>query len=293
VLGDERGATMSPEEFRLLRDLIHDHCGIVFEDDQVALMQRRLGPRLAALGVASYSEYYRYLRYHSRKKDELDEIVEKITTNETYFFRELYQLEALQREILTEIHARRPRGKHLTIWSAGCSTGEEAYSAAILVLEAGLFGDWDVRVFGSDISRRVLQVARKGAYGPVSFRGVDERYKRRWFREVEGKLAVREEARALTSFGRLNLLDTDMLSVVGEVDVVLCRNVLIYFDADARRRVVDALFRKLVPGGYLLLGHAESLLNVSTAFELVHFPTAMVYRRPRGKAELLRKEALP
>jgi chemotaxis protein methyltransferase CheR len=281
-LGDERAPRMTPDEFRLLRDLVHDHCGIVFEDDQAQLMERRLAPRLAALGLASYSEYYRHLRYSSRRKEELDEIVERITTNETYFFRELYQLEALQQEILPEIHQRQPRGKHLTIWSAGCSSGEEAYSAAIMVLESGLFGEWDVRVFGSDISRKVLQVARKGAYGPVSFRGVDERYKRRWFREVEGKLVVREEARAITSFGRLNLLDTDMLSVVGEVDVVLCRNVLIYFDGDARRKVVDALYRKLVPGGYLLLGHAESLLNVSTAFELVHFPTAMVYRKPRA-----------
>jgi chemotaxis protein methyltransferase CheR len=277
---DEAVPRMSAEEFRLLRDLIHDHCGIYFQDDSQHLVERRLAPRLTVRGLAGWGDYYRFLRYGGSRKEELEEVVDRVTTNETYFFREMYQLDALRDEILPEVHARAPRGKHLTIWSAGCSTGEEAYTAAILVLESGLFADWEVRVFGSDISRRVLAIARKGAYGPSSFRGVDERLRRRWFREVDGKMQVREEARAMCSFGRLNLVDDDQLSVVGEVDVILCRNVLIYFDAPARRRAVDAFYRKLVPGGYLLLGHSESLLNVSTAFELVHLKTAMVYRRP-------------
>jgi chemotaxis protein methyltransferase CheR len=277
---DDSTPPMSVEEFRLCRDLIHDHCGIYFQDDSQHLLERRLGPRLQARSLADWGEYYRFLRYHTSRKEELEEIVERITTNETYFFREMYQLDALRDEILPELHARKPRGKHLTIWSAGCSSGEEAYTAAILIIESGLFADWDVRVFGSDISRRVLAQARKGAYGPVAFRGVDERHRRRWFREVEGKQQIREEVRALCSFGRINLVDSDQISVVGEVDVVLCRNVLIYFDHPARRRAVEAFQRKLVPGGYLLLGHSESLLNVSTAFELVHLKTAMVYRKP-------------
>ncbi len=279
---DESAPQMTVEEFRLVRDLIHDYCGIFFQDDAQHLVERRLVPRLAVRSVRDWGEYYRFLRYHTSRKEELEEIVERITTNETYFFREMYQLDALQGEILPEIAARRPRGKHLTLWSAGCATGEEAYTLAILVLETGLFQDWEVRIFGSDISRRVLAVARKAAYGPVSFRGVDERHKRRWFREAEGKHQVREEVRALCSFGRLNLIDDDQLSVVGEVDVVLCRNVLIYFDHASRRRAVEAFKRKLVPGGYLLLGHSESLLNVSTAFQLVHLKTAMVYRKPVG-----------
>jgi chemotaxis protein methyltransferase CheR len=271
---------MSAEEYRLFRDLIHEYCGIFFQDDAQQSVERRLLPRLAARGQASWGEYYRFLRYHSSRKEELEEIVERVTTNETYFFREMYQLEALRDEILPDVHARKPRGKHLTLWSAGCATGEEAYTTAILVHDTGLFADWEVRVFASDISRRVLAIARKGSFGPSSFRGVDERLRRRWFREVGGKQQVREEIRALCSFGRLNLVDDDQLSVVGEVDVILCRNVLIYFDQAVRKRVVDAFWRKLLPGGYLLLGHSESLLNVSTAFELVHLKTAMVYRKP-------------
>ncbi len=271
---------MSIEEFRLLRDLIYDYCGIYFQDESKYLVHRRLAARLETLGLHGFVDYYRYLRYDPGRKAELEEIVERVTTNETYFFREAYQLETLRDEILPDIHARRPRGRRLTLWSAGCATGEEAYSVAIIVLETGLFTDWDVRVFGNDISRRVLAVARKAAYGRSSFRATEERHLRRWFREVDGKYQVRDEVKALASFGHLNLLDDDMLSIVGDVDVVLCRNVLIYFDVAARKRAIASFHRKLMKGGYLLLGHSESLLNVSTAFELVHFKKDMVYRKP-------------
>jgi chemotaxis protein methyltransferase CheR len=271
---------MSLEEFRLIRDLIYDYCGIYFQDDSRSIVQRRLAPRLETLGVRAYIDYFRFLKYDPARRAELEEIVERVTTNETYFFRELYQLETLQGEIFPEIHARKPRGRRMTIWSAGCATGEEAYTIAILVLECGLFSDWDVRIFGNDISRRVLAVARKGAYGRSSFRATDERYLRRYFREIDGKYQVRDEVKALTSFGHLNLLDDDMLSIVGDVDVILCRNVLIYFDLEAKKRSIASFHRKLLKGGYLLLGHSESLLNISTAFELVHFKRDMVYRKP-------------
>jgi chemotaxis protein methyltransferase CheR len=271
---------MGLEEFRLIRDLIHGYCGIYFQDDSKHIVQRRLAPRLEAIGVRSYIDYFRYLKYDPGRRAELEEIVERVTTNETYFFRELYQLETLQHEILPEIHMRKPRGRRMTIWSAGCATGEEAYTIAILVIESGLFADWDVRIFGNDISRRVLSAARKGAYGRSSFRATDDRYLRRYFREIDGKYHIRDEVKALTSFGHLNLLDEDMLSIVGDVDVILCRNVLIYFDLEAKKRAIASFHKKLLKGGYLLLGHAESLLNISTAFELVHFKRDMVYRRP-------------
>jgi chemotaxis protein methyltransferase CheR len=281
VIRDEPHRPMSLEEFRLLRDLIYDYCGIFFQDDSRHLVHRRLVPRLETLALPTFSDYYRFLRYDPSRKGELEEVVERVTTNETYFFRELNQLQALAEEILPELHARRPRGRRLAIWSAGCATGEEAYTVAILILESGLFGEWDVRIFGNDISRRVLQVARKGAYGRSSFRATEERYIRRYFRQVEGKFQVRDEVKSMVSFGHLNLLDEDMLAIVGDIDVILCRNVLIYFDQAARKRVVATFHRKLVKGGYLLLGHSESLLNLSTDYELVHLRRDMVYRRPR------------
>jgi chemotaxis protein methyltransferase CheR len=271
---------MTDEEFRLLRDLINDYCGIFFDADSKFLVERRLAARLEALALGDYTEYYRLLRYSVDRSSELEEIVERVTTNETYFFREQYQLDAFQKEILPEIHQARRRGRRLHVWSAGCATGEEAYTIAMLILETGLFGDWDVRVFGNDVSRRVLQLARRGQYGRASFRQTDDRYLRRWFRPVEGMQQVKEEVKALVSFGQINLLERDMLALVGEVDVIFCRNVMIYFDAASRKKVLEAFHGKLVPGGYLLLGHTESLINLSTAFELVYLKHDMVYRRP-------------
>jgi chemotaxis protein methyltransferase CheR len=271
---------MSFEEFRLLNGLLQAHCGIVYPIESKYLFSRRLLPRLAELGLGSFTDYYRHLRYADRGRLELDELCDRVTTNETYFFREPRQLDALAEEILPDVHDRAPRGRRLSIWSAGCATGEEAYTVAIIVLETGLFGDWEVRVFGSDVSRRVLHTARWATYGRSSFRATDERTVRRWFRPHDGRQRVREEVRALCSFGHVNLLDEGMLALVGEVDIILCRNVIMYFDMPARRRALANLHRRLVPGGYLLLGHSESLINASTAFELAHLKRELVYRKP-------------
>jgi chemotaxis protein methyltransferase CheR len=279
ALGERR---FSPEVFRLLRDLIYDYCGIHFSEDNAYIIHRRLQPRLDALALADYADYYRYLRScdDPSRKQELEEIVDRVTNNETYFFRESYQLQAFRDEILPELYKTRPRGRRLSVWSAGCASGEEAYTIAILIHESGLFADWEVRVFGNDISRRCLSVARKGQYGRASFRATDDRLLRRYFREVEGKQQVREEVRALCSFGQINLIDEAMMRLVGDIDVVFCRNVLIYFDLTSRKRVIETLHKKLVPGGYLLLGHSESLINLTTAFDLVHLKNDMVYRKP-------------
>ena len=272
---------MSTEEFRLIRDLINEYCGIFFADDVKFVVHRRLAPRLHALGLRSFSEYYRHLRYDPGRRAEYEEIVERITTNETYFFREAYQLDAFRDEILPEVAARRRAGgKRLTVWSAGCASGEEAYTVAILVLESGLFEPHQVHIFGNDISRRVLQVARKGIYGRASFRQTDDRYLRRYFREVPGGYQVRDEVRALVAFGQINLIDLDGVALLPEVDVIFCRNVLIYFDTESRKRAVGTFHSKLGRGGYLLLGHSESLMNLSTAFELCHLKNDLVYRKP-------------
>jgi chemotaxis protein methyltransferase CheR len=279
----DRPVLMSLEEFRLLAGLLQDHCGIAYPVESKYLFSRRLASRLADLGLANFTDYYRFVRYATGGKSEMDELCDRVTTNETYFFREPNQLAALAGQVLPEIHRRAPRGPRLTLWSAGCATGEEVYTAAILVLETGLFDDWEVKVIGSDVSRRVLQVARRAVYGRSSFRCTDGAQLRRWFRPagVDDKHQVREEVRGLCSFGHLNLLDSGLLPLVGEVDVILCRNVLMYFETPARRRAVASFHRRLIPGGYLLLGHSESLINVSTAFELCHLERDLVYRKPQ------------
>jgi chemotaxis protein methyltransferase CheR len=266
-------------EFRLLRELFNEHSGLVFAPETRIVVERRLRDRLSVLGLSSFGEYYQLLRFDERGRAELEEALDLVTINETYFFREAYQLRAYKDEILPALKAPHTR-ERLSVWSAGCSTGEEVYSIAMLTRESGLFPGRTVRVFGSDISRRCLAHARRGVYGPSSFRAMPTDLRRRYFVDRADGAHIVDDLRGICQFGHLNLLDTPRSSVVGRVDVIFCRNVLIYFDDVARRRVIEMFYERLLPGGYLLLGHSESLLNVSTAFELVHLREDLVYRKP-------------
>ncbi len=274
------GPRLLPDDFRMIRDLIYDHAGLHFEDDAAVLFERRLNDRLQALGLPSYGAYYKYLRFNVHGEAEVEEAVERLTTKETYFFRQEYQLRAFQEELLPRLVAMTRHQRRMHIWSAGCATGEEAYTIAILVQESGLFRDDEVRVIGSDISRNAIARARGGVYRSTSFRATPPELYAKYFREgVEG-VEVIESVREMCHFGQLNLLDQSRVPLIGRVDVIFCRNVLIYFDMNSRRKVIDAFYDRLLPGGYLLLGHSESLLNVTTAFELVHLSEDLVYRKP-------------
>jgi chemotaxis protein methyltransferase CheR len=272
-------------EYRLLRDLVSERLGIWFGPESRTSLERRLRERLVVHGLSSYGDYYQLLKYGPSSSSEWDEASEILTTHETYFFREDYQLRAFRDEVLPRIAESRTRGQQkLHVWSAGCSTGEEAYTIAILILESGLFQGWDVRVYGSDVSKRCIAAARRGVYGPTSFRAIPKDTHERWFSAAPGPrtpaYVVSSQVRALCHFGQMNLLDEERTHLVGRTDVIFCRNVILYFDAAARRRVIDMFYERLLPGGVLLLGHAESLLNVSTAFELLHLKEDLVYRKP-------------
>ena len=271
---------LSLKRFRLMRDMINAFCGIYFTDDNLYLMENRLVERLIYLGLDSFDDYYHYLKYSPKGETELEEVIELLTTNETYFFREEYQLRAFTADILPELHRRLSSRRRLMIWSAGCSTGEEAYTIAMMIMDSGLFTDWDVRIFGCDISRRVLSKARRGIYSSSAFRSTRAEILTRRFTRVPEGWRVNDDIRAMCHFGHLNLLDEERIVLVGRVDAIFCRNVLIYFDKRSKSRLISLLYDRLREGGYLLLGHTESLLNVSTAFELVHLSEDLVYRRP-------------
>jgi chemotaxis protein methyltransferase CheR len=275
--------SMSPEEYRLLRELIYEHCGLSFGEDLRYLLERRLAPRLQYHGLADFASYHRFLHDDAGRRAELETATEVLTTNETYFFREAHQLRSFAEELLPVLAKENAPERRLRIWSAGCSTGEEVYTIAILLARSGLFEGWDVDVFGSDIARRVLAVARAGVYGPHAFRTPEAEALKGWFQAAGGRWRVKDEVRRLASFGHLNLLDEGALSLVSSVDAIFCRNVMIYFDLAARRRVVAAFHERLRPGGYLLLGHSESLLNVTGDFQLVHLRHDLVYRKPAGE----------
>jgi chemotaxis protein methyltransferase CheR len=271
---------LRPEEFRMLRDLVNSHAGLHFGDDALVVFDRRLSERVAELKLTGFDEYYKYLRFNARGPAELEEIVERLVTTETYLFRQEYQLRSFSQELLPRLAQSNRTSKRLAIWSAGCATGEEAYTLAILLHQSGLFDGWEVRIFGSDISRHNVAFARRGVYRPASFRTASPEIRRNYFEEVPEGARVKDDIRRFCHFGQLNLLDSGRASIVGRVDVVFCRNVLIYFDMRSRKLVIENLYERLFPGGYLLLGHSESLLNVTTAFELVHLSEDLVYRRP-------------
>jgi chemotaxis protein methyltransferase CheR len=292
------GISLRPDEFRLLRDLFASRAGLQFGPEFRYTMERRLRERLMIRELASFSEYHHYLRFGARAAEEWDEAIDLLTTNETYFFREARQLRAFQNEILPMLQVQaRPR-RRLAVWSAGCSTGEEVYTIAMIVSQSHLFprraaaedapeSGWDVRVYGSDISRRCVTAARRGVYGEASFRATPDDVRRAFFRDGRDGWSVADPIRDVCHFGQMNLLDRDRPRLIGNVDAIFCRNVLIYFDARSRKAAIERLYERLYPGGVLLLGHSESLLNVSTAFELLHLRDDLVYRKPlaaRGEA---------
>ena len=271
---------LSVERFRLLRDMINRQSGIYFSDDSLFLLESRLGERITRLGLSSFDEYYHLLKYYAEAKEEMEVVIDILTTNETYFYREEYQLRSFTNDILPELHERLSRRRRLAIWSAGCSTGEEVYTIAMLIIESGLFNGWDVRILGNDISATVIQKARAGVYGPSAFRSTKPAHIRRFFTETDHGIRVNDEVRTLCRFTKGNILDKDQMVFVGQADVIFCRNVLIYFDKASKMQAIDTFYDRLNPQGYLLLGHTESLINLSTAFELAHLSEDLVYRKP-------------
>lgn len=273
---------MDTDEFRLLRDFVYQHCGLNFTEDSKYLLEKRLGKRLHHHHLKNFKDYYYFLRYNPNKEQELSEVIDLLTTNETYFFREDFQLKTFVEDVLPELRKRKEKEgkKSLRIWSAGCSSGEEPYTIAMLLLGQHWIRDWKVEVVGTDISQRVLHMAREGLYSEASFRSTESAQKSRFFTEHEGKLRVNDEVRSLVSISHLNLFDAQRIALLGKMDVVFCRNVIIYFDQAGKKKVIDGFFQRLVPEGFLLLGHSESLMNLSTSFKLRHFQHDMVYQKP-------------
>jgi chemotaxis protein methyltransferase CheR len=272
---------MSDSEFRMFGELLRNHCGLHFEESSRFLLEKRMGRRVLELGLGSFAAYHYELR-RAGGDDELAHLIDILTTNETYFFRERSQLKALVDEISPDLLLHRKAGssRPISIWSAGCSSGEEPYSIIALAMEAGLEPGRDLRVYASDISRPVLTRSRRGVYREASFRETPDDLRARYFVEKDGSHRVCDEVKKHVDFIHLNLLDASKIALLGTMDVILCRNVIIYFDADAKRQVIGTFYDRIRPGGYLLLGHSESLINITSAFELAHLERDLVYRRP-------------
>jgi chemotaxis protein methyltransferase CheR len=265
--------------FRQLREQIYKRTGMFFSDSSKYLIQKRLSPRAKELNFDSFQKYFYFLQYDPRSEAEFDHIYDLVTTNETYFFREPAQLAAFTEEIVPELMARKP-GRKVRIWSAGCSSGEEPYSIAMLLQEAGWFNRGSFEIFASDLNQQVLMKARRGIYRENAFRSTSADLRDRYFtREADGAWRISDEIRNRVSFGRLNIYDEARVSLLGYLDVIFCRNVIIYFDEASKKVVINGFYNRLVEGGYLLLGHSESLISLSTQFKLKHLKNDMVYQK--------------
>lgn len=272
-------------DWKLLTDLLAERFGLSFAGARQEILGARLRPRLEVLHLDGLREYYHYLCFHPGREEEFAELTRRITNNETYFFREAAQFDAIVRHVMPE-YAAVMRERPLRILSAACSSGEEPYSLSIRLMDSGmelLGARWEIDA--CDLNPARLECARRAVYEGFAFRNCDEDTRRRCFQEVApGQYQLRERYRRSVRFFHANLAAPITGLGWGSYDVILCRNLLIYFAPDGFDRMICRFAQLLRPGGYLFLGHSESLFDRNTDFEPVYFPDSMAYRRSGAPA---------
>ena len=261
--------TLTESEFDCLRGLVYEHTGIALSNAKRELVYGRLARRLRKLKLTSFAEYCALIE--SRPAAEMQELTNAITTNLTAFFRENHHFEQLKSEVLPRLQRSRCRTRRLRIWSAGCSTGEEAYSLAIVVQESlALLPDWDIKILATDIDSNVVAAGAAGVYGAERFKNVSDERLHRWFPPMAarpGYRAASDKLKALITFKQLNLFDPWPMK--GPFDVIFCRNVVIYFDKDTQRALFNRMVELQEPEGWLFVGHSENLFNVTGRYKPV------------------------
>jgi chemotaxis protein methyltransferase CheR len=266
-----------------IRDLIYGVAGIFHTDNRLSFLEDRCGRRMKELNIPSLRQYLELLTTSAARTTEMHSLLNEITVGETCFFRNQPQLAALQRLVLPSIASSKEKApfKHLRIWSAGCSTGEEPYTLAMILMEEAsrFLRGFTFEIIATDLNDRSLLKAQEGVYGDYALRNVAPDILRKYYDPVPGtkEYRVRDEVRKNIKFSRLNLQDDSRMVFVKSIDVIFCCNVLIYFDGSSKKRVIQHFHNNLLPNSYLFLGHAESLFGIHDDFRLVHFPGAMAY----------------
>jgi chemotaxis protein methyltransferase CheR len=241
---------------------------------------------MEATGSDSFRQYFIGLRFEADGQ-EMQALVNAMTVNETYFFREQYQFECLVNSLLDEVATRKKPGQRIRIWSIPSSTGEEPYSIAIYLLERwSRINDFDVEIMSSDIDTQVLSMAQRGVYSQRSIANLPKAYLNKYFTQnKEDDWVISRDLVDAVEFSRVNLSELNDTRRFRDVDIIFCRNLLIYFDDLSRRLAAEAMFDALRPGGFVCLGHSESMSRISSLFAVRRFPDAMVYQKPlEGKA---------
>ncbi|MEL6301575.1 MAG: protein-glutamate O-methyltransferase CheR [Pseudomonadota bacterium] len=268
---EAQACQLSEQQFSYVLQLIYQLTGIAMTAAKRQLVERRIASRMSALKVANFEDYAALLKLGDPTEVEL--FTNAVTTNLTAFFRENHHFEFLREQLLPQfVRHRHESGKRLRIWSAGCSTGEEAYSIAMTLREViGDIESWDAKVLCTDIDSQVVDIAKRGVYAAERIEGMPEAQVRRWFQRGTGAMAdkvrVKPALQKILTFQRLNLMQEWPFS--GQFEVIFCRNVMIYFDKPTQERLVERFAHHLAPGGHLIVGHSESLVRNTTQFELL------------------------
>jgi chemotaxis protein methyltransferase CheR len=266
-------------DWKLLTDLIQTRFGLLFDGVRREILHSRLRPRLRELRLQSLREYYLHLRFHPDREEELSRLASLITNNETYFFRETHQFDMLIRHVLPPLKPSL-RKRPLKVLCAGCSSGEEAYSLVIAFQNAGLEMagiTWEIDAH--DMNPERIARGRQALYDQGSLRACDPETRRRYFTPLAGRYQLKDRHREGVRFFETNLVAPDRTLHLGMFDVILCRNMLIYFAQSAFDSIIDLFAQSLRPGGYLMLGHSESLLDRNTPFVPVLLEGGVVYRK--------------
>ncbi|MGA9039134.1 MAG: CheR family methyltransferase [Terriglobales bacterium] len=290
---------LSEPELKLLQALVYQECGMHFDERRAHFLQDRLQRRLKECQMDSFYSYYRLL-ISQEGKQELSRLLENLTVNETSFFRNKAQLELFHKQILDEIlRAKQGRGElTLRIWSAGCSTGQEPYTIAMMVADSLAYHHlrtpasventwpkpliplpWKVEILASDINYQVLRAGQEGIYAEHHMNSVDYSYRLRYFDKVGERYAIKKALKEFIHFDFHNL-KTEYLPQRN--DVIFCRNVMMYFDEAEQKRLIEKFARCLNPGGYLLVGHAESLLGLTDKFNMIYRNSGTAYQKIEG-----------
>jgi chemotaxis protein methyltransferase CheR len=272
-------ALLDTDTFKHLRDLIYEQTGIHFQDNKKYLLENRLQPRLRARRCSSFADYLNFLRFDPYRDGEFAELYTVITTNETYFFRDDAQLETFMTVIIPAVMKHNRDTKHVRIWSAACSTGDEPYTLALLLRDYPPLANWSIDILATDISEGVLEVGRKGVYRAHSLRKLPSTLRTKYFTADGDDFTIAPHVKSLVRFMNLNLYDRPRLKMIRGLDVIFCRNCLIYFDHKAKHQIIGDLGEALRSNGYLIIGFSETLHDHSGSFNAVHVGRSVVYEK--------------
>jgi len=272
---------ISQEEFLKFREFFYRKTGIQFEDSKRYFVDKRLIERINATDSGNFRNYFVTLRFEA-SGEELQTLTNLMTVNETYFFREEYQFKCLVSSILPELTVNKKDNRPIRIWSMPSSSGEEAYSIAMYLLEywPGI-SLWDVEIISSDIDTKILAQARRGCYSPRSIQNLPKELLKKYFRQNGDEYQICDDLKQAVEFTRVNLMKAADVRGYRGFDVIFCRNLLIYFDDLSRRQAADTFFDALNPGGFLCLGHSESMSRISSLYQVRKFADSVVYQKTK------------